>query len=385
MNLHPLTGRRVQVAGSVAATTAGELASFGHDAVRGVVAGAIENGGGLVVGVGKEPRLPSGEAQVFDWTVLDAVAQAVQGGRFPEPSYSSHPVIIVLSEKGEGEIPDERRLLWDTLLRSGKVEVRRIMAGARSGALIRYEQASHGDILFILGGGTGVEHLAEMYRRSRKPVIPLDLPLGASRGDGTGGTERLARESRNDPQAFLRFGGGDSGSEGAALSAIATNGGKADPKIVAKGVLDILRKLTPPAAFYVRLLNREHPKFVDVERFFRKIVDPVVAERGMIRIDLGLDTVESGFLNVEVFRRLHYAATAVVDVTGERPNCFIELGYALGREMRVVCTAEEGTPLPFDQGAIPCHFWNSAQPDVDRRADLHMFWSQNATRSSLVR
>jgi hypothetical protein len=320
-----------------------------------------------VIGAGNEPRLPSGEAQVFDWTVLDAVAQAVQDKRFPESTYSSRPIVIVLSEKGEAEIPDERRSLLDTLLRSGKVEVRSIMAGARSGALIRHEQASHGDILFILGGGTGVEHLAEMYRRSRKPVIPLDLPLGASRGDGTGGTERLARESRSDPQAFLRFGGGDSGSEGAALAAIATNGGKADPEVVAKGILEILVKLTPPAAFYVRLLNREHPKFADVERFFREVVDPVIAERGMIRIDLGLDTVESGFLNVEVFRRLHYAATAVVDVTGERPNCFIELGYALGRGTRVICTAEAGTPLPFDQGAIPCHFW-----------------TQTASRSSLV-
>lgn len=380
----PLAGRRVQVAGSVDAATAATLAHFGHEVVRRVVAGIIEQGGGLVIGAGKEPRLASGEGQVFDWTVLDAVAQAVQDARFAESEYSNQPVVVVLSEKGESEIPDVRRPLWDTLLRSGKVEVRRIMAGARSGAMIRHEQASHGDILLILGGGTGVEHLAEMYRRSLKPVIPLDVPLGASRADGTGGAERLARESRRDPQAFIRFGGGDAGGEGAALSTIATNAGTGDADRIAAAVQAVLLKLIRPTAFYVRLLNREHPRFGDVERFFRGVVDPVVDERGLTRIDLGVDPVESGFLNVEVFRRLHYAATAIVDVTGERPNCFIELGYALGREMRVICTAAEGTALPFDQVAIPCHFWSPTRSDADRRKELQMFWSHNAKRSPLV-
>ena len=35
------------------------------------------------------------------------------------------------------------------------------------------------------------------------------------------------------------------------------------------------------------------------------------------------------FINVGIFENLHFSSVAVVDVTGERPNCFIELGYAL--------------------------------------------------------
>jgi hypothetical protein len=42
----------------------------------------------------------------------------------------------------------------------------------------------------------------------------------------------------------------------------------------------------------------------------------------------------------------------IVDITGLRPNCFIELGYGLGRGNRVIVTAKSGTTLPFDQQAI---------------------------------
>jgi hypothetical protein len=41
-----------------------------------------------------------------------------------------------------------------------------------------------------------------------------------------------------------------------------------------------------------------------------------------------------------------------MDITGERPNCFIELGYTLGRMRPVIVKAMQGTPLPFDEQAV---------------------------------
>lgn len=380
----PLAGKRLNIAGSIGPRTAVVLAAYAHDLVRQVVRGVLERGGGIVVGAGKEPMLDGGSTQVFDWSVLEVVAEAIRSGICPEAMGAHRPVVVVVSEKGETEIPNSRKDLWSELLRSGRVEVKRIMAGARSATMIRALQVGYGDALLILGGGTGVEHLADEYKKSCKAVIPLDLPLGASREDGTGGAERLARESRANPLGFIRLREGEAGTEGAELAKIATDQGKTSADAVAAGILDIITTLAAPTAFYVRLLNPRHEAYERVERFFRHVVDPVVEERGLTRVDLGRDRVESGFLNVEVFRRLHESTVAIVDVTGERPNCFIELGYALARQIRVLCAAEQGTNLPFDQSAIPCHFWKSGEPDEDRKEALRAFWSQYIDRAPLV-
>ena len=384
MEALPLSGKRVHVAGSIGFRTASDIAAYGHAVVRRVVRGVIEAGGGIVTGAGKDPRLENGMAQVFDWSVLEVIAESIRGRTYPQARWERCPIVIVVSEKGESEIPEARKEMWSELLGSRKVEVRRIMPGSRSATMIREQQVGYGDVLFILGGGTGVEHLAEEYKRACKPVIPLDLPLGASREDGTGGSERLARESRANPTIFIRLRKGESGREGANLARIATDGGKAPVKMVAEGVLDIIVNLAPPTVFYVRLLNREHEAYSRVEKFFRSVVDPIVDELGLARVDLGKDEVESGFINTEIFGRLHHSTVAIVDVTGQRPNCFIELGYALARALRVICTAENGTSLPFDQAAIPCHFWKDDEPDEARKEGLRAFWSQYIDRAPLV-
>ena len=46
-------------------------------------------------------------------------------------------------------------------------------------------------MLIGLSGGEGVEHLAVEYSSKGKPVIPIDLQLGASERDGSGGASRL--------------------------------------------------------------------------------------------------------------------------------------------------------------------------------------------------
>lgn len=112
-------------------------------------------------------------------------------------------------------------------------------------------------------------------------------------------------------------------------------------------------------------------------------MDPVVAQAGFERIEMGTDAAEHGFMNVAIFEDVHFASAVVVDVTGHRPNCFIELGYAL-RGTRVIVTAEEGTSLPFDQSAIPCHFWREDEIDDQRREALIDFWQKNIDRPALV-
>jgi hypothetical protein len=391
---HPLTaalllGRRVQVAGSASPNTDPSLVRYAHEIVGQLVRRIVSLGGGIVASVGKEPRPAGASADapslIFDWSALEAIGESIKNNHVLWPSSFSLPIVLVSSEKSEAEIPESRRPLYEFLLNSGKVRVESIMAGSRAAVFLRQRQAQFGDALVILGGGTGVEHSADLYMTRRKPVMPLDLAIGASRDDGTGGAMRLSKQSRAEPNRFIRFGPAEAGTEGAALSTIATRNSNVAAVDIADRITRLISKIARPDAFYVRLLKPDHPKFNAVESFFRDVVDPVVEEAGLSHIEIGTNKAEHAFMNVAIFESLHFSSLAIVDVTGERPNCFIELGYALGNATRVLVTAGEGTNLAFDQNAIPCHFWRPGDPTPARKKALVEFWEKYINRPPIVK
>jgi hypothetical protein len=344
-------------------------------------------GGGLVLFAGREPLQDTSVARspalIFDWTVLETADLVAGQAKLPWP-HTRPPIVVVTSEKAVSEIPEDRRVLWEKLLKSGLVRVDYIQPGARSGALLRERQAQFGSVLICAGGGTGVEHLADLYQARHKPVIPIDLPLGASRDDGIGGAERMNREARANPVSFLRLRPEMAPTGAALLVAAATGNGCAERAKVVDSLMQLLSAIDRPNAFCVRLLNNKMEEFAAVERFFRDIVDPVVKKIGYRRIEMGTDRTEHGFLNMEIFERLHYSELAIVDITGLRPNCFIELGYALGCGIPVIVTAKEGTTLPFDQNAIPCHFWQLNTDSGTNIQTLLEFIEKNIGRPPLV-
>jgi hypothetical protein len=384
-----LAGRRVQVAGSANRATNAEIIRYGHHLVAQVVRSVLMEGGGLVLAVGREPRAVDGDKSlpslVFDWTALETAASVLRDGDARWPAAAGVQIVVVASEKAEAEIPEGRRALWRELLSSGSVQLESIMPGSRAAVLIRQRQAAFGEVLLTLGGGTGVEHLAELYLRERRTVIPLDLPLGASRGDGTGGSEHLAQESRAEPARFVRMRREFQDRANAELAGLATRKGAEPATEVARRIVGLLGMLAAPTAFYVRLLNRKHETFPRVEKFFREVVDLVVTDAGLQRVEMGTDETDHGFINVGIFENLHFASVAIVDLTGSRLNCFVELGYALGRATRVIVTAEDGTQLPFDIDAIPCHFWNPSLKAEAQQEELRVFWKKNIDRPPLVR
>src|SRR5262249_9680524 len=155
-----------------------------------------------------------------------------------------------------------------------EIELQQAPDGWYSGAYRRRLLAERCDVAILLSGGEGVEQIACEFAAQGKPVIPLDLALGASLNDGSGGAARLARRMRETPDQFARI--SDPVAAGGLLARMGTRGGVAAVEDVVHATLDVLTALVPPSAFFVRLLNPTIDAYPAVERFFHNVVAPVV-------------------------------------------------------------------------------------------------------------
>jgi len=250
------------------------------------------------------------------------------------------------------------------------------------GGIIRERQSQCGDVLVALGGGAGVEHLAQLYIQERKPVIPIHTPLEAFSGDGRGGSRYLHERALENVGEFLRLRDGVGDAAGR-LSGLRLTG-SANVERIARETVSLVTDLRPSDAFYVRLLARDHPEFPTVERFFRDVVDAVVIERGFSPLEMGRAKPSAPFMNVDIFEALHRSGLIIVDLTAMRPNCTMELGYALGRRRRIVISARTGTPLPFDSDKLPTYFWDDTGAPAGRIADYRDWFDRYSDLPPLV-
>jgi len=216
-----------------------------------------------------------------------------------------------------------------------------------------------------------------------KQVIPLDIELGASCRDGSGGAPKLFREALKDPTLFFTVRPDESGPE--LLDRCSVRAGAVPASDVTTAVLRLLEALVSPKVFYVRLLNKDLAEYAPVEQFFRSVVDPIVTELGLEPLQMGIGLNEFAWMNQAIFDSLHHSHVAVVDLTGLRNNCFMELGYALGRPQRVILTAQKGTSLPFDSIALETYLWDPSKPPDELRKELREHWSRNINMPPLVR
>ena len=148
----------------------------------------------------------------------------------------------------------------------------------------------------------------------------------------------------------------------------------------------LLESLERPTAFAVRLLNPEHDDYADVQNFFDAVVQPVIeGELGyrLIVVD-GRQAYEHARIDQEVFAKLHRSSVVLADITGARPNCFLELGYALGRGLPTMVMAREGSHLPFDITTVFGHLWRAAGIAEDRRRAFREHWQSIRNRPPIV-
>src|SRR5437867_2026550 len=91
-----IAGRRVQIAGSANKATNAEIIRYGHRLAAQVVRSVLVKGGGLVLGLVREPRKEddtgSSPSLVFDWTALEAAASVLNDGAECWPRGTGLPI-----------------------------------------------------------------------------------------------------------------------------------------------------------------------------------------------------------------------------------------------------------------------------------------------------
>jgi hypothetical protein len=161
--------------------------------------------------------------------------------------------------------------------------------------------------------------------------------------------------------------------------------GETEVREVVASIVKLLHALTPPRVFYVRLMNDSVPEYASVENFFRHTVDNLVIELGYEPLQMGIGKNEFAWMNQAIFDSLHHSSVALVDLTGLRPNCFMELGYGLGNKQRVIVTARDDTQISFDAFALEAFRWNDSEDPSKRIDRFRTHWARNINMPTLVR
>ena len=195
---------RVHVTGSAATDSDKDLVEAAHRYVRRLGEMLIEHGHGLVVTATGEPLGETGVPIIFDWTLLDAVGAASDPG--PDwPTTGRARFVAVGSTNGLAKRPDNRNALWESCSTRSDFSLVVAPPGWRIAGIIRERQVAAGDILVVLSGGAGGEHLAQLYRAEGKACHPFERPTRClSATEGQRGRHSAARARARVTRRLLR-------------------------------------------------------------------------------------------------------------------------------------------------------------------------------------
>jgi hypothetical protein len=376
----PLFGRRVHIAGSILddiATASSAAVDQARELVRGLVTELVKRGATFVIPVDAEKlRVCDGRPICFDWLIW----QTLEATLARRPARAPNPLALAVQHhKNEEQIPAAFEALWENLRNSDLVQIENAahwnMASKRMEA-----QARWGDILLPVGGGEGVLFLANLYHDAGKPVVPLNSPICAQ----DAGARRLFNFGLSSAQAQRLFQTTTLGPH-AWVNRINFRSTKPVAERVTE-IIDLLEALEPPKAFVVRLLNPDHEDFASVEDFFNTVVQPIVeGELGYkLTVVDGRQAYEHARIDQEIFTKLHRSRVVIADITGMRPNCFVELGYALGRGLPTMLMAKEGSEHPFDIYTLSGLRWKTTGTLDERRRLFREHWEAIRNRPPLV-
>jgi hypothetical protein len=383
MRYKNLFDRSILISGSCSPKTDIKIINFSHKVIRGVTKGLLKNGASIVVCIGKNPKVDehneNSPSIIYDWDVIDEIYSFAKKSSFS--SNTKNVGKVIATQKSLTQIPKDKQKIWDKLVKNGTVSIFQIPFGWNSGAIRRQKMESIADALIVIGGGEGVEHIAELFSLNGKPILPLDIPVGSSCEDGKGGAIYLSREFMSKTKKFIPIINQEQLTKAAMLS---FQKFKDAPNEYAKKITDFVTDVTVPQVFFVRLQNKKIKGYTSVNKFFKNIVIPLVKDLNLSFKDMEISENKEAFLNVEIFKEINNSSFIIVDLTALRLNCFTEMGFSFGLKKKVILTAMDGTDVPFDTKSIPCFFWNNKKKKIIVKRELYEFWKKNVNRGPLV-
>jgi hypothetical protein len=380
MGKSPLFGRRIHIAGSIAADLGGAPTGEVRQArelVQGVVRELMKRGATFVVPIDAEKLRPGDDLPIcFDWLVLETIHANLAA----RPAAAPLPLVIAVQHhKNEEQIPAQFEVLWDNMRVSDLVQIENAAHWNMNSKRME-TQARWGDILITLGGSEGVLFLANIYHDAGKPVVPLNAGICAPNA----GARRLFSFGLSSSQAGRLFQPIDRSAHAWINRINFTSRRPVEERIAA--LLDLLEAIERPRAFVVRLLDPAQADYADVEAFFKTVAQPIIEDDLGFKMTVvdGRQPLDHAWLEQEIFAKLHRSRVVFADITGMRPNCFLELGYALGRGLPTMLMAKEGSQHPFDITTLSGLHWKLRGSLAERRKAFREHWDAIKNRPPLV-
>ena len=161
----------------------------------------LSRGGGIVVLAGDEPSAGDehGAPQIFDWVALREVERYANSTTECTRTYAR----VIMSDKArESKIDDAGLRLLRNLEQRNAVEFCHIRREVFTGGEYRRLMIERSDTMLAIGGGKGTYAAGTEMIALGKPVLPLDIQLGSTAGDGEGAVA-LHREMATEPDRFF--------------------------------------------------------------------------------------------------------------------------------------------------------------------------------------
>ena len=196
-----MEGKFILLSGTASRSCSEERLDLALSFVQSFVMEVLKVGGGMVVLASDEKRDEAldGRPRIFDWTVLRTIDEYVAITTEPVRTYAR---VVMSDHSWLSKLDDDNRGTLTRLQQRRVLEVERIRREEFTGGEYRRLECELADGMIALGGGKGAYAAGRQMIGIGKPVLPLDLEIGALFEDGEG-ARLLHKELQSDPSEFL--------------------------------------------------------------------------------------------------------------------------------------------------------------------------------------